>query len=122
MNLVAIGHWAFVLGLIISIIAGLITGFGREIPVLVSVLVVLGLIVGFLIIPEKESTPFLIGVIALLVIGLASLETIKYVAWLIPILNNAPIILNNVTTFVAAAGLVVAVKQVLTIAKKGSEK
>ncbi len=106
MNLVRIGHWAFVLGLIIAIIAG----FGGEIPSLVAILFVLGLIVGFLNVTEKESTPFLVGVIALLVIGLAGMETVRYIGWMVPVLNN-------VIVFVAAAGLVVAIKQVLVIAK-----
>jgi len=110
MNLVNIGHWAFVLGLIISAIAG----FGAEIAWLPTALIVLGLIIGFLNVTEKESTPFLVGVIALLVIGLAGLTSLKdvaYIGWMVPILDN-------VVVFVAAAGLVVAVKQVLGIAKK----
>lgn len=107
MDLVTIGHWAFILGLVLSVIAGL----GGDIPSLTTILFVLGLIVGFLNITEKESAAFLVGVIALLVIGLAGLETIVYAGWLIPVLNN-------VIAFVAAAGLVVAVKQVLYIAKK----
>lgn len=108
MNLINFGHWAFVLGLILSVIAG----FGGEIPAFMTILVILGLLVGFLNVTEKESTPFLVGVIALLVIGLAGLGVIKYVGWLVPILNN-------IIVFVAAAGLIVAIKQVLTIAKKG---
>ena len=53
----------------------------------------------------------MVGVIAILVIGMAGLETVAYVGWIVPILNN-------VVVFVAAAGLVVAVKQVLGMAKK----
>ena len=107
MNLVNIGHWAFVVGLIISVLAG----FGIEAAWLPTVLIVIGLIIGFLNITERESTPFLVGVIAILVIGMAGLETVAYVGWIVPILNN-------VVVFVAAAGLVVAVKQVLGMAKK----
>ena len=107
MNLVAIGHWAFILGLIISVIAG----FGGQIPALMTILVILGLIVGFLNVTERESTAFLVGVIALLLIGLASLGTVGYIGWMVPILTN-------VVAFVSAAGLVVAIKQVLFIAKR----
>jgi hypothetical protein len=108
MNLVNIGHWAFVVGLIIAVIAGL----GGQMDWLVPALIVLGLIVGFLNVTEKESTAFLVGVIALLVIGMASLETIGSIG------EKMALILSNVVTFVAGAGLVVAVKQVLGIAKK----
>lgn len=109
MDLVTIGHWAFVLGLVLAVIAGL----GGDIPALTATLFVLGLIVGFLNVTEKESTPFLVGVIALLIIGLTGMQTagIRYITWLVPILGN-------VFAFVGAAGLVVAIKQVLAIAKK----
>ena len=107
MNLVSIGHWAFILGLIISVIAG----FGGQIPALMTVLIVLGLIVGFLNVTEKESSAFLVGVIALLLIGLSGLATVSYISWTVPILTN-------VIAFIGAAGLVVAVKQVLFIAKR----
>lgn len=106
MNLVSIGHWSFILGLIISVIAG----FGGQIPALMTVLIVLGLIVGFLNVTEKESTAFLVGVIALLLIGLSGLATVSYISWAVPILIN-------VIAFIGAAGLVVAVKQVLFVAK-----
>jgi hypothetical protein len=108
MDLITIGRWAFVLGLLLSFIAGL----GGEIPSLGAVLFVLGLIVGLLNVAERESTHFLVGVITLLIVGTAGLGVVKYTGWLVPILNN-------IVAFVAAAGLVVAVKQVLGIAKKG---
>ena len=109
MNLVNIGHWAFVLGLLIAVLAG----FGFEADWLPTALFVLGLIIGFLNVTERESTAFLVGVIALLVIGTAGmgLENVKYINRLAPVLAN-------VVIFVAAAGVVVAVKQVLGIAKK----
>jgi len=107
MNLVTIGHWAFIFGLIISVIAG----FGGDIPHFVTILAIAGLIVGFLNVTEKESTAFLVGVIALLLIGLSGLATIAYIEWTVPILTN-------VVAFISAAGLVVAIKQVLFIAKR----
>jgi len=101
MDLTRIGHWAFLGGLVLAILAGFTT-----VPYLAILLFVLGLIVGFLNIREKESTRFLVAVITLLVIGVASLEFGK----LNPVI--API-LNSFIAFVAAAGLVVAIKQVL---------
>lgn len=94
-----------------GIIISLIAGFGGEIPALMTVLFVLGLIVGFLNISERESTHFLVAVIALLVIGIAGLQFGKFTQIIASILQN-------IISFVAAAGLVVAVKQTLAIAKK----
>jgi len=107
MKLVIIGHWAFLIGLILSIIAG----FGGIIPNLIGILFVLGLIVGFLNVGEKESTAFLVAVIALLLIGVAGLQLGGFIGVIAGILAN-------LIAFVSAAGLVVAVKQVLCITRR----
>ena len=107
-DLITIGHWALIIGIGLAIIAGF-----AAIPALPSALFVLGLIVGFLNIKEKESTPFLVAVIALLLIGVAGLQFGKLTL-------VAVSILNNFIAFVAAAGLVVAIKQVLAIVKPTS--
>ncbi len=100
-----IGHWAFLAGIALAISAGFVA-----VPFLSIVLFILGLIVGFLNIKEKESSRFLISVIALLLIGIgvAGLEFGK----LAPI---AASILNSFIAFVSASGLVVAIKQILAI-------
>lgn len=108
LDLTTIGHWALIVGIIVTILASFV-----EVPALPAILFVLGLIVGLLNIKEKESTPFLVAVIALLLIGVAGLQLGK----LTPI---AVSILNNFIVFVAAAGLIVALKQVIVIAKPTS--
>jgi len=108
LDLTTIGHWALIIGIVIAVIAGF-----AVIPALPVVLFVLGLIVGFLNIKEKESTPFLVAVIALLLIGVAGLQLGK----LTPVVIS---ILNNFIAFLAAAGLVVALKQVIAIVKPTS--
>ena len=52
MELVRIGHWALIIGMILAVLAGF-----TAVPALPVILFVLGLIVGFLNIKEKESTP-----------------------------------------------------------------
>ena len=108
MELVKIGHWALIIGIILAVLAGF-----TAIPSLPVILFVLGLIVGFLNIQEKESTPFLVAVIALLLIGVAGLQLGR----LTPVVVS---ILNNFIAFVAAAGLVVALKQVIALVKPTS--
>ncbi len=104
MNLTLIGRWAFLIGFILAVLAGL----GGQVPALPLVLFVLGLIVGLLNVTGKESNSFLISVIALLVIGVAGLQFGGEV------LSS---ILNNFIAFVSAAGLVVALKQILITAR-----
>ncbi len=107
-----IGKWAFLIGIAIAVIAGFITGYAITVAV---ILFALGLIVGFLNISEKESTKFLIAVIALLTGGIAGLSAIsilgvsvKYVATII----------GNFIAFASASALVVAIKTVIETGKK----
>lgn len=104
-----IGHWAFLAGIALAILASF-----TAVSFLPIVLFILGLIVGFLNIKEKDGSRFLISVIALLLIGIgaAGLEFGK----LSPI---AASILNNFIAFVSAAGLVVAIKQILAAGQQG---
>jgi len=105
-NLTKIGHWSFIGGLVLAALAAFI-----QVPYLASILFFLGLVVGFLNIKEKENSAFLIAVIALLVIGVAVLQNAQ-LGQVAPLIKA---ILNNFTMFVAAAGLVVAIKQVLVV-------
>jgi CHASE2 domain-containing sensor protein len=100
MSLPRLGHWAFLGGIVLAILAGFIA-----VPNLAVFLFVLGLIVGFLNINKKESTTFLVAVITLLLAGAASLEFGK----LMPVITP---VLNSFIAFVSAAGLIVALKQV----------
>jgi hypothetical protein len=106
MNATFLGHWALIIGIVLAVIAGF-----TAIPSLPVVLFILGLVVGLLNIKEKESTPFLVAVIALLLIGVAGLQIGGEVTALI---------LNNFIAFMAAAGLIVALKQILSVAKPTS--
>jgi hypothetical protein len=61
-----IGFWAFIIGIIVSIVMGFIAA---QNTVAVIILLILGLIVGFLNITAKETTVFLVATIALIVVG-----------------------------------------------------
>lgn len=78
-------------------------------PFVGLILSILGLAVGFLNIKEKESHIYLVSVIALLVIGVAGLE-------LGEVTPRITIILTRFIAFVSAAGLVVAIRQIVALA------
>lgn len=107
MNLTKIGHWSFLGGIVLAILAGF-----ANIPSLPAVLFILGLVVGFLNVKERKSAHFLVAVITLLVVGVASLEFGK----LSPVVTP---ILQSFIAFVAAAGLVVAIKQIWVTGQAG---
>ena len=103
-----IGRWAFIIGFVIAVLSGL---FGQTGATLTWVLVVLGLIIGFLNVTDKETTPFLLAGIAMLLVGSAGLGALGS---LVGVIAN---ILNNIVAIVAPAVLVVALKAVFCVTK-----
>ncbi|MFH1978263.1 MAG: hypothetical protein ABIJ92_02980 [Candidatus Aenigmatarchaeota archaeon] len=109
-----IGSWAFILGVVIAILAGLLAGTldATSAGYITLVLVILGLIVGFLNIGDKEMSGFLIAAIALMAVGTANLAVIPTIGiWL-------SFIVENIAAFVAPAALIVALKAVYNLASK----
>ncbi len=103
-----LGNWAFILGVLIAIVAGLVPAW--QTPTLVWILVILGLVVGFLNITAKETTEFLVAGLTLMLIGSAGA---------IPALGVIILsILANIVAFVAPAALVVALKSIWALAQK----
>jgi hypothetical protein len=110
-----IGKWAFVLGVLVSIVSGFINS-----SVMVTILIILGLVVGFLNISEKEAEKFLISAVALLMVGTASFSVIMLNGSFVSgTLQQA---MNNFVSFVAAAAIVVAIKTVLNLGEHPDNK
>lgn len=99
-----LGWWAFAVGLVLAVIFGYSGNVGLS-----WLLVLLGLVVGFLNITEKEATTFLVASIALISSSAAANLTVLWG----PLVS----ILGGVVTFVAPAAIVVAVKAVYTTAQ-----
>jgi hypothetical protein len=120
-----IGIYAFLLGIIIAVIVGLLATYAATslgattLGVTTAIVVVLGLIVGFLNISEKQITPFLIAVIALavsgVVAGTASLTYLNFIPTLGTLVAN---VVGNITMFVVPAGIVVAIKAIWDMASQ----
>ena len=103
-----IGRWAFIVAVILAVLAGVIPSVGGNAAV-AWILAILGLIVGFLNITDKESTPFLVAAIALI----ASAGTLG------PLLGNDIVknILTNVVLVAGPAAFVVAIKHIYAAAQ-----
>jgi len=104
MNKETIGRVAFIVGLVISVVAGFVTLDAT----LYAGLVVLGVIVGFLNVTGEEVQRFLLGTVALMLVA-SSLKTV-----LGEVIGG---IISAFTAFVAGAALLVALKEVYTITK-----
>jgi hypothetical protein len=106
-----VGKWAFLIGLIIAVLASFLSGYATTIALL---LFLLGLVVGFLNISEKESNKFLLATVALLTGGIASMSALSMFGVVSAYLAA---ILGNFVSFLSAVALVVAVKAVLETSK-----
>ena len=103
-----IGHWAFIIGILLAIIAGLVPAW--QTPTITWILVIIGLVVGLLNIQAKETTEFLVATIALLIVGSAGA---------IPALGVIVLsILANIVAIVAPAALIVALKAIYALAQR----
>lgn len=117
MNTAKMGEYAFLACVIIAVLAGIAAGYVVAYAGWITLaLVVLGVIVGFLNVAEKETTAFLVAAIALLAAGTAGFAAINTV---IPPLGTLIAgIVTNIAAFVAPAAVIVAVKAVWAMAKK----
>ena len=87
--------------------------FAEASGLMVTILVILGLIVGFLNVTEKEVHGFLMASVALLLAGSAG-SLLSSIPAIGSILGN---ILNNFVVFVAPAAIIVAIKELYNLAK-----
>ncbi len=104
-----LGRWAFIIGLVISVLLGFVTFTYASL-----VLVILGLIVGFMNVTEKEATNYLVAVIALLAVGIAGLQALSVLGTLYTWIQT---VLASFVTFVAASAVVVAVKELFDMGR-----
>ncbi|MFA6461030.1 MAG: hypothetical protein WCV90_02090 [Candidatus Woesearchaeota archaeon] len=104
-----VAHYAFFVGLLIAIIAGLFRDLvGPE--VLVTTLVLLGLLVGLFNLTAKETTPFLVASIALMLAGIVNLGLIPGVGLYLRS------ILSNIVVFVVPGAIIVGMKAIWNLA------
>ncbi len=115
-----IGSYSFIIGVIVAVVLGLAaTQLGSAAPWLWSLLVVLGLVVGFLNVSGKETKEFLWVTVALVVVafaGSAQINSWSNVELIGPYLKA---IFDAILAFVVPATVVVALKDVWDLAKGG---
>ena len=108
-----VGSWAFLIGVILAILFGL---FGARASPDVSnaislILVVIGLIVGLLNIADRETTPFLLAGLVLIIASYTGAQGISTIGILASILSALQLI------FVPAT-IIVAVRHVFSLARR----
>ena len=109
--LAKVGSWAFIIGVVIAIFVGIFGGNGSATAT--SILIVLGLIVGFLNVTGRETTPFLLAALVLVIVSKFGGDTLANVATIGTYLSG---ILGAMMTFVIPATIIVALKAIWALA------
>jgi hypothetical protein len=106
-----IGFWAFIIGLVIAVIGGIIMPANS---ILIIILIILGVIIGILNITSTETMLFLLAIIALVAVGnvFAPLTTLG-------IGKMLGGILSYVATLMAPAAIIAAIKALWKVGKPG---
>jgi hypothetical protein len=109
MELHRVAHYTFFVGLLIAVIAGLFRNvFSPEI--LVTTLVILGFVVGLFNLTAKETMPFLIAAIALMLAGIVNLGLIPGIGLYLRS------ILSNIVVFVVPGAIILGMKTIWKMA------
>ena len=112
------GEYAFLVGVAVAVLAALaklvMTVDATTAGYVSALLVLLGIVVGLLNITEKESQPFLLAAVALLVAGTASFAALNTaLANLGTFLDQ---VVGNLSVLVAPAAVILAVKSTWAMA------
>lgn len=112
-NLLAkVGSWAFIIGVIVALIVGIFSA-GTANAVTTSVLIVLGLIVGFLNVTGRETTPFLLAAVSLVIVSSLGGSKLGMIPTIGATLEGT---LGALMTFVIPATIIVALKAIWALA------
>lgn len=110
-----IGHYSFIIGVVLALVLGLAGQYlGTAEPWLISLLIVLGLVVGFINVTGKETKEFLTVATLLAVVlfvsgGAASIGSVMYIgSYLAGVLKYA-------MAFIVPAVIVVALKDIYSL-------
>lgn len=106
-----LGSWAFVVGVLVSLIAGVITLNAG----VTSFLIILGLVVGFLNVQRKETMNFILASVSLVIIGSFGGALISKISVIGPTLGR---IFSALVIFIIPAAIVVILKSVFSIERE----
>ena len=103
-----IGSWSFLIGVILALLFGLFGSFNQG---AIMILVLLGLVIGFLNIADEEVSPFLMSGAVLVIVSALGQGVVDSV----PIFGN---VLMALTVLFVPATIIVALKNVFSLARR----
>ena len=113
-----VGAYAFLIGVILAVIIGL---FNKPLEsagaLFYSALVIIGLIVGFMNVGDKNSSTFLMASLSLVIVGALGSEPLKYIALNNYVVTSLRNVLGSLLVLFVPATIIVALKTVFSMAK-----
>ena len=113
-----VGAYAFLIGVILAVIIGL---FNKPLDsaggLFYSALVIIGLIVGFMNVGDKNSSTFLMASLSLVIAGALGAEGLKYIASSNQVVASLRNVLGSLLVLFVPATILVALKTVFSMAK-----
>ena len=113
-----VGAYAFLVGVVLAVIFGLFNSSLEQAGGLFySALVVIGLIVGFMNVGDKDSTTFLMASLSLVIVGALGMGPLEYIALNNYVVDSLRNVLGSLLMLFVPATIVVALKTVFAMAK-----
>jgi len=114
-----LGQWAFIIGVVLAMAIGLFSANMEASTrgTLSLLLVLLGLVVGFLNVTEKETVPFLVAAAALMLTA-TSVATLQSIDFGVGLGNYLAGIVSQIGVFVAPGAVIVALKAIYSLARE----
>jgi len=110
----SLGSLSFLFGAVIAVLVGVINP-GAANASLTSLLILLGIVVGFLNVTTKETNSFLLATVSLVIVAALGGAVLGQVAFVGNYLEG---VLMAILTFVIPATIIVAIKSIYSLAEK----
>jgi len=110
-----LGVWAFIIGIILALIGGIVVGLlGKGQTAITAILIVLGLVVGFLNVTDKETKDYLLAAVSLILVTYFGGATLG----MVPVIGTYLLsVFNAIMTFVIPATIIVSLKAIYNLAQ-----
>tara|TARA_B100000315_G_C14452653_1_gene529888 strand:+ start:131 stop:505 length:375 start_codon:yes stop_codon:yes gene_type:complete len=114
------GAWGFLVGIILALAVGILSAsLGELSGYILGILVILGLMVGFINVSPKDQNAFLMTAVSLVIVSFAGAEGISGIEFLnIGIGNMVSSTLGALLVMLVPATIVVAIKSLFSISQK----
>jgi len=114
------GAWAFLIGVILAIVGGIILSFGYSVnPIILALLAVIGFVAGFFVnVSDDRGTRFLMIAVSLVIVSFAGQQGITGIELIgINIGNIVSAVLGGLLVLLVPATIIVAIKSLFSLAR-----